>query len=439
MKVGFSRVHITPPYGTPIGGYFRPRRVKGVLDDLYARAVAFDDGEKRAVVIALDLIDLEQRFYDEIKDAICGATDIKREAIFINCSHTHTGPRLGYDSATNEESSEFYNQTVINNVKDAVIYALDDLKEARIETGKAEAKGISFIRRFRMKNGKTLTNPGINNPEIDHPLGKPYEGVHLVKIIRQGGDDIFIVNFGTHADTTGGEYISADYPGHMCRILERAVPNTKCMFLQGCEGDVNHTNVHPTKARTQLKKYKSTGHAEFMGRVLAGAVLSICSITEEVKTDKLSFDVKVVDLPSYQQNERLEEAKKLYELYMKEGRDAIPYEGMEVETVLGEASRIIELENGPMSFPYTLSAIKVGDLVFAGIGGEAFTEIGNRIREDSPYENTVVCCLTNCKGGYIPTSIAYEEGGYEARSSKLKPGGDNIIVDGMLDLLKELK
>ncbi len=42
---------ITPPLGSPSVGYYKPRVTKGVIDDLYVRAVAFDDGEKKAVCI----------------------------------------------------------------------------------------------------------------------------------------------------------------------------------------------------------------------------------------------------------------------------------------------------------------------------------------------------------------------------------------------------
>lgn len=445
MKVGFSKVCITPPYGTPIAGYYEPRRVKGVLDNLYARAVAFDDGMERSVIIALDLINLNQKIYDAIKLSINEVTGVKKEALFINCSHTHTGPKVGFDGATVEESCETYIKSLVNSIRDAAIYALADLKESKFETAFADAKGISFVRRYRMKDGTVATNPGVNNPNIDHPLGTPYEKVKLVKIIREGADDIFLVNFGTHPDTVGGEYISADYMGYLCNIVENAVPNTKCVFLLGCQGDVNHVNVNPTKGQSAITEIDFDGvprgikHAEYMGRVLAGAVLSVCSITEEVKADKISFATKTVELPSYQQNDRLSEARKIHELYIAGRAHELPYKEMELTTVVAEAERIIELENGPMSYAYTLSAIKIGDLVFTGIGGEAFTEIGNRIRENSPFENTVVCCITNCAGGYVPTKNAYIEGGYEARSSRLKPGGDDIIVDGMIALLKELK
>lgn len=444
MKTGFSKICINPPYGAPISGYYEARFTKGILDSLYARGVAFDDGKTQAVVIAVDLCTLAQKYYDAFKDAISNATGLNKDAIFINCSHTHTGPIVGKDFASDRASTEAYDQFLISCVCDAAVYALADLKESKFSTAEAQAKNISFIRRYRMKDGSVATNPGVNNPDIDHPLGTPNETVKLLKIERENGDDIFMVNFGTHPDSVGGEYISADYMGFVCDIIERAVPNTRCIFLLAPQGDVNHVNPHPTKGESAISEIdfdsvpRSHKHAEHMGRIIAGAVLSVCSITEELKADKISFASKMVKLPSHQENHRLEEAIKIHDLY-EAGRTAeLPYKEMELTTVVAEARRIIKLQNGPDYFPFFLSAIKIGDFVFAGIGGEAFTEIGNRIYESSPFKTTILCCITNSAGGYIPTKTAYEEGGYEARSSSLKPGGDDIIVEGMTELLKEL-
>jgi len=45
LSVGSASVVITPPVGTPMDGYFDRRDVsRGVHDDLYARALVFDDG-----------------------------------------------------------------------------------------------------------------------------------------------------------------------------------------------------------------------------------------------------------------------------------------------------------------------------------------------------------------------------------------------------------
>lgn len=444
MKTGFSKICINPPYGAPIVGYYEHRFVKGILDNLYVRATAFDDGENKAVVIALDLCILGQKYYDAMKEAINKATGVDKDAIFINCSHTHTGPLVGKDFATATESSEAYDEFLVSCVRDAAVYALDDLAESTIETAQAQAKNVSFIRRYRMKDGSVATNPGVNNPNIDHALGVPNETVKLVKIIRENADDIFIVNFGTHPDSVGDEYISADYMGFICSTIENAVPNTKCMFLLGSQGDVNHVNVSPTKGESAISKIdfdsvpRSIKHAEHMGRVIAGAVLSVCSITEPVNCDKISFATDEVMLPSHKENDRIEEMRKIYDLYEAGRADELPYKEMALTTAVAEASRILKLENGPDAFKFTLSAVKIGDLVFAGIGGEPFTEIGNRICESSPFDTTVLCCLTNSAGGYIPTKSAYDEGGYEAKSSSLKPGSDDILVDGMIKLFKKL-
>lgn len=444
MKAGFGKVCINPPYGSPIVGYYEERFVKGIHDSLFARATAFDDGENKAVIIAVDVCLLAQKFYDACKKAIKEATGVSEEAIFINCSHTHTGPLLGKDFASDKKSSESYDEFFVNSVRDAAIYAIADLKEAKVETAKSEAKNISFIRRYRMKDGGVQTNPGVNNPNIDHALGTPNETVKLIKIKRDNAQDIVMVNFGTHPDSVGGEYISADYMGYVCDIIEDAVPNTKCMFLLGCQGDVNHVNVAPTKGEAAISKIdfdgvpRSNEHAQHMGRIIAGAVLSVYSITEEIKTDKISCVFGKVELPSHQENDRIEEVTKTYEYYISGRASELPFKEMELTTAVAEAERIIRLQNGPESFDFYLSAIKIGDLVFAGIGGEAFTEIGVRICEASPFGETVLCCLTNSAGGYIPTRKAYEEGGYEARSSALKPGGDDIIVDGMIGLLNTL-
>ena len=445
MKAGFGKVCINPPYGAPIVGYYEERLTKGIHDDLYARATAFDDGEKKAVIIAVDVCLLAQKYYEECKTLINEATGICKEAIFINCSHTHTGPLLGKDFASEKCSDPAYDKMFVASIRDAAVYAVNDLKEAKIETASSQAKNISFVRRYRMKDGGVQTNPGVNNPNIDHALATPNETVKLVKIIRESADDIVMVNFGTHPDSVGGDYISADYMGYVCDIMEKSVPNIKCMFLLGCQGDVNHVNVAPTKGEAAISKIdfdgvpRSNAHAEHMGRIIAGAALSVYSITEEVKSDKISFVFDKVILPSHQQNDRIEEAKKIHDLYVAGRANELPFKEMELTTAVAEARRIINLENGPESYDFFLSAIKVGDLVFAGIGGEPFTEIGNRICEASPFDETILCCLTNSAGGYIPTRKAYDEGGYEARGSHLKPGGDDIVVDGMIKLFDQIK
>ena len=53
LQAGFARVNITPMRGIGIGGYFKPRYVEGVLDELEIKDV-------------IKLIDLENKEYEYI-------------------------------------------------------------------------------------------------------------------------------------------------------------------------------------------------------------------------------------------------------------------------------------------------------------------------------------------------------------------------------------
>ena len=44
LKAGFGRIDITPPLGVSVQGYYEKRLADGILDPLYATAVAFEDG-----------------------------------------------------------------------------------------------------------------------------------------------------------------------------------------------------------------------------------------------------------------------------------------------------------------------------------------------------------------------------------------------------------
>ena len=85
-----------------------------------------------------------------------------------------------------------------------------------------------------------------------------------------------------------------------------------------------------------------------------------------------------------------------------------------------------------------LSVIKVGGLVLTGISGEVMTEIGMAVKNQSPYQHTVV--ITHCNGsaGYLLTDQAYAEGGYEAMVSKTMPGTAEQIIDNLSEMIRSL-
>ena len=433
FKVGFARADITPPPGVPMAGYTFLRKASAVRDSLELNALAVSDGRKTALILAADLLDLQDNELAlELRKRIAASAGVPVEAVCFHCTHTHLSPAFGKADPNGETSFDgdpAYCEGLIVKACAAARAAVGDLAPATIAVGRAEAKRISFIRRFRMKDGSIRTNPGVNNPDIGEPIGQVDETVQVIRFRREGRDEVVAVNFGTHPDTIGGDAISADWPGFARRFAERSLEGVKCIFFNGALGDVNHVCVDPKPGeREGLKRDfddvdRGYEHAKHMGRVIAGAVMSVYGKCAPVEVGEVAFAVKDVSIPSNRPRpEDLPLARKYSELHAAGKDDEIPFTGMELTTVVAEAGRMLRLENGPDAFSMPLSTVSIGNAIrFVGIPGEPFTEIGRRIKDESPAAMTFVSCITNGYYGYFPTANAYQEGGYEARSSIFGP------------------
>ena len=443
FKVGFSRVDITPPLGVPIAGYFVKRIADGVLDNLDCNCIAVSDGEKTALLYSLDLISINQKTDDGYRAKISEATGVPYEGIFIACTHTHTGPSVG---RVDEGCEKVYDEFLGTRLCDAGVYAIQDLADASMYIGRSKAERVAFIRRYRMKDGSIRTNPGVNNPEIDGPIGKPDDTVQVIRFKRCGKKEVVVVNFQCHPDVIGGCKISADWPRAVRETVEGALPNVNCVYFNGTQGDTNHVCTDPKDGELEgleLESFDDVArgyeHSHHMGRAVAGAALQIYGKCAPAKTGEIKYAHSVLRVPSQMPaKEDLPLAHKYNDLH-KAGKDEeIPYVGMQLTTVVAEAARMVRLENGPDHFDLYLSSVAFGDVAFAGFPGEPFTDIGRGTKEGSPFRMTIPCCLTNGSQGYFPVDSAYAEGGYEARSSNFAAGIATSLINGQVEQLKKL-
>ena len=447
FKAGFARVDITPPLGTPIVGYFEERHAKGMLDNLEANALAVSDGERTAVLVAADLLGIEGvAFSAAVRRRIAAAAGVAEDAVYVHATHTHTGPgagKAGTGRTALFDGTDFYNEFLSARLADVARMAVDDLVPATLATGRAEAKRISFLRRYRMKDGSIRTNPGVGNPDIAEPVGELDETVRVLRMRRDEKCDIAVLNFATHPDVVGGEMISGDWPAFARRIFERAEPGTRCILFNGAQGDVNHvcTDPRPGEREGLHPDFDDVDrgyeHAKHMGRVVAAAALSVWGKCETVEAVPVACGVRTISVPAQlPRPEELPKAREYSRLHHEGRDDEIPYTGMALTTAVAEAERMLLLENGPAAFELPLSMVALGDsVVFAGIPGEPFSGIGKEVRTASPFKMTVCTCLTNGSCGYFPMESAYAEGGYEARSSIFAPTVAADIVAGLAAML----
>lgn len=444
LQVGFSRVCVTPMMGIALDGYCHARYADKVLDDLEINAVAFSHGEEKAVVLCLDHNGIERELTTKWRQHISERTGIPVRGIFITVSHCHNAPLRSFKSDASNVK-EYY-QFLYRKIADAAQFAVDDLKPATLGFGVGQAPMVAFTRRFKMKDGSVRTNPGVNNPDIERPLGTPDERVGVLRFDRENADTVLLVNFANHPDTVGTSAISADWPGALRRTVEKAIDGTKCIFINGAEGDVNHVNVHPTKGFMNGLQNdfddvaRGYEHAQYIGRVVAGGVLQAYDKVEYVPVNGLNSLCKRIKVPAnLPTKEQIPQAKRIVELHNAGRDDEIGATGMMLTTVVYEANRILRLENGPEAFEVELTGISFGEVALLGISGEPFTEIGRRLKETEGYKMVLPTALTNGFDGYFPTRDAYEEGGYEARSSNFKAGVAELIIEEGKALLKELQ
>ena len=445
LKIGLSKVDITPSLGISISGYYQERHAEGVLDNLQLSCLAVKSGDTTALLFSADLVYIdEQPFFSVYIDKIAEATGVLRDGIYIHCTHTHTGPENSIKSQ--DSMIKGYAEFLGNRFCDAALLAIRDLKSAKMGWAVGNAPNVAFIRRFRMKDGSVRTNPGVGNPDVLHPLGDVDERVNVLRFDREGGDTVVLVNFGNHPDVVGGSMISADWPGFVRRRLEKSLDNVRCIFFNGAQGDVNHVNI---KARggdlnDMFHDFddvaRGYGHARHIGNVVSGAVLQIFDKVNYEDVDSVRFMKKTVHVASNRPDPKeLSRAYEINELYQMGRSDELPYSGMELTTVVAEACRMISLRDAPETFPLVLSAVAIGNIVLIGIPGEPFTGIGRGLKEAGGWSLVLPTCVTNGYAGYFPMNDAYAEGGYEARSSSFRSGvAEKLIADGC-QLLSELR
>lgn len=450
LKVGFAKVNIDPPLGIDIFGYYVPRYAKGFLDSLEADALAIKSGDTLAFIIAVDNCGIGIDLVNKITGEIEKVTGVSKDNIFICASHTHTGPYLAPQdrdlSIMHSEIINKYADFLCERVTDAAVMAQADLKDAKMGYSVVKAPDrIAYIRRYKMKDGTTMTCPPINDPNIDHPLGELDQRINLVRFDREGGRSIALVNYGIHSDTIGGELISADFEAWMRSTLDAAL-DIDSLFICGAQGDVGSTHVYPTESDMNDTKIsfdnemKSPGMARFVGRAIAGAVLQVWDKVLYTKVDKICIKKKIVPVAAnLPKPEDLPTAHKYKELHLAGRDDLIPYTAMELTTVVAEAIRMCALENGPESFMLPMTAISLGPIAFVSIPGEPFTDIGVKIKETPGFDLILPCALTNGFFGYFPVQSAYDEGGYEARSTRYRAGVAETLVNAAKELLGKLK
>ncbi|MEM8953367.1 MAG: hypothetical protein AAGD22_04365 [Verrucomicrobiota bacterium] len=422
-----------------------------VHDPLHARAIAFQNGGGRAVIALIDAIGIGREEADEVKRRVAEIAGWNAEEILISATHSHTTPSVGGD----DPGSESYKEKRFDGMVTAITRAIANLQPASVGFGSHDEPSEVRNRRWHMEAGmmppnpfgefdKVKMNPGFNH--LVQPAGPVDPAVSVIDVRTRGGRPLGLVaNYALHYVTGVPRQIvngremgmaSADYFGEFARIMPYRLAGAKptegfvAMMTNGASGDINNNpfgidraprapfeQVRIVASKAADAAWEATRDLEFIVDPLIATRQREVSLTYRTVT-----------------RNQVVRAEATLEAIKEEGEEAFPKKAAQY------ARQILNFEGARPPEPVLVQAIRIGDQAIVALPFEVLVEIGLELKEESPFEHTIVIGLANGSYGYLPPPNQHVLGGYETwiGTSRFVPQSSVILVEHLLEMLDEL-
>lgn len=429
LNVGYGKVNITPDYNIGIGGYgdTNARTSKKVLDEVYITCIAFTENNETILVFTLDNCACSSSLADELRSRVSYMTKIPAEKQFYGATHTHSAPSV---SATGKDG-QIYKKLLLDGAVRAAKIALSDRAPAASLATTQTIEGMNFVRHYKMADGTVAgSNFGsFTDSEIVGHTAEPDTQMILLKFDRAEKADILMVNWQAHPDHSkaNGYYnISADFPGAMRAKLEEQT-GMHVAYFTGASGNLNpFSKIEAENHDLSMKAY---------GQKLADQAIAALNNLQSVEGSGIAFSsMPFAASIDHSWDHMLEQAKEAHEVRMTQGVDA----GHKVARSYGfssvyQASVIVtRAELGPAR-TVECNAFRVGGIGFVNAPYEMFSQSGEYIKENSPFDITFIITGNN---GYIPSADAFDYDSYEAVTGYYAKGTAEALADHFLWLLE---
>lgn len=439
VHAGVARRDVTPSVGIRAKnwGPAEWERAEGIHQPLTLTALALG-GDDPHILIAIDAtwwrrVDDERRLRTHVLEALA----LRPEALMICLSHTHAGPVIctGDSSLPGGEMIADYLSTVADAAIDAAREALSSRRPALIEwsTGRC---ALAANREADL-DGRALVG---FNPDA------PADDTVIVGRICSGADQIAtIVNYACHPTTLAWEnrLISPDYVGQMRHVVEGET-GAPCLFVQGASGELAPRHQYTGDVTVAERHGAMLGHAVLSALealptpgtdvtlrevVESGAPLAVWraepfdSIEDAVTSASTEIALDVADLPSMTELE-------------ERWADIDPRSRAER---IGRARNLRDDYISGPTVQHPIWAWEIGDVVFVGQPGEAYSRFQQALRASVPGKTVVVMNLVNGPGFvYLPTDDAYDRGAYQAWQTAVGRGSLERVQDATIQLISGL-
>jgi len=450
LQIGAAETTINPRLGMQIDGNigaYRPAQV--ILNDLYGRAIVFQKGDKRFLLLSMELLAITEEWGGAIREFAANELGFDRDAVAVHVVQNHSSPSMGQIMLSDRleaarkhpwirGSDLDYAPLVMDRIKPMIRRATETVQPVRMVFGSSLESRVSFNRRVAMRDGtsemgfadrphEALYREGPSDPEVGVAIFTTPELKTIAALLHHTCHPVH-----WHPHTA----IHSDWPGAWAeevrrRILSDAIP----LVLNGCCGNIHHRDAfNPHREDTP----------QSMGKLLTDGVKAaltnphFCEDNPELAYKTIRFEVPFRQFPK----EMFEGAHKLLNehpepTWTDETRTRFEWDWH-------FAASMADLEYtmaNQAEFEYEIQALRLGGLAILVLPGEPFVEAQLEIKQRSPAARTFVAHMSNRYVGYIPTPEAIRRGGYETRpscGSKLAPEALQTITDKSVKLLEEL-
>jgi len=407
VRAGTARIDITPKKPVRMAGYGSRKGLStGVHDPLSARVVVFGgtplrgnpNNSKRLVLVSTDLIGFYDGTAENTRKVILDEFQLEPSELFLSAIHTHAGPSLTINKEKGHPNNLEYTERLKVKLIEVIRKASSNMGPIYIGAGIGYSPVGMNRRELRFdSSGNSSIRLGCN------PYGPTDKEVLVVKMAKPDGKTMAaLFDYASHATCLGGKNytISGDVLGLAEQFVEKILgEDVIAAAFAGASGNIDPWfrvlpafNTEPGWIPEPVLLGTMLGEEVVhvfrdIGKVSGGGEIATAFVT--------------LELPGKQRNETT-----------------------------------IEKDYPPT--PLNITAARVGDIAFVGIGCEVLTEIGMAIKAASPYKHTFVISHCNGAAGYLPPEHLYVEGGYEIRSSPFAPQAADIVVKQAVKMLHEL-
>ena len=452
LMAGTAEIDISPTV-TPFQLRSGPSDL--VHDPLHVRAVAFQNGEGRAVIALMDAIGVGREMTDEAKAIAAEKTGWKPEEMLVSGTHTHTAPKGG-DSSPGRIA---YEKRRKEGLAEALIEAIESLEPAKVGFASDEEPTEVFNRRWYMEEGfmpknplggydKVKMNPGLNN--LVKPAGPTDPEVAVIDVRNQKGQPLgLIANYALHyvggvprvIDEKGREVgmASADYFGEFARIMPYRLrgatgnENFVAMMTNGASGDINNIDFYRNRGlRAPFEQIRVVA-----GKTADAAYRAVQKIEDYDDSPIVAMKQRIVTIHYRKpKQEDIDRAIELMKLSSKERNEI----NSRTSSVAQNTLRFAEPEMTKTE-DVIIQAIRIGDQAIVSMPFEVLVEIGMEIKEKSPFPHTLIIELANGGYGYLPPPHQHKLGGYETwlGTSRFVEDTSVVLTKNLLEMLAELE